>query len=242
MLLIVFANSSPELQTLGAVRDHMNSFMVALLYPNISGSEDIELSKTSPVEGSNGTGSAFTAVTSGSNSQSLVLPEQHQRELEGLAERFSKMRADGITQAKWFKAIATEEGLLVVNNFKALRNDPDFKARWNLHDQEQPSTEEEQDATLDYGDRAAEEQLRLKEMAEQQSRNSGALANIRDEFRTKIATKGKGKVQNQATPLDDSEPDRIISDRFSSSISQALDNTGEQMPVTLRKRQPLTIA
>lgn len=222
----------------------MNSFMVGLLYPDISGSEDTELSETSPVEGSNGTRSAFTAVTSGSTSQSLVLPEQHQRELEGLAERFSKMRRDGITQAKWFKAIATEEGLLVVNNFKALRNDPDFKARWNLSDQEQPSSEEEQDAKLDHEDRAAEEQLRLKEMAEQQSRNSGALATIRDEFRTNIATKGKGKgkVKNQATPLDGSEPDRIISDQLSSSISQAIDNAGEQMPVTLRKRQPLTIA
>ncbi len=77
------------------------------------------------------------------------------------------MRRDGITQAKWFKAIATDEGFLVVKNFKALRNDPDFKARWNLPDPEQPSTEEEKDANLDYGDRAAEEQLKLEGMAEQ---------------------------------------------------------------------------
>ncbi len=57
----------------------MRCLSVALLYPNTSGSEDIELSETSPVEGSNGTSSAHDAVTSGSTSRLLVLPEQHQK-------------------------------------------------------------------------------------------------------------------------------------------------------------------
>lgn len=130
--------------------------MIALLFPNMNGSDESEVSKTSSGRASV-TNSGLNDAASNSHSQTLALPKKHQEELKGLAERFARMNPAGVTQTKWFKAIATEEGQLIINNFKTLRKDSNFNARWNFADEDQPTMGEKEAAKSYDAERMAEE-------------------------------------------------------------------------------------